>query len=179
MLFRSKNNCALPHSGGFAFDSFRLPSGRRCADTDRPRRRFQQGRSGAGRSAWLHRCFIGKKPPTHRDSRLHRLPYPPCPKSVRGNLPHEQTRLWRTFFSAPKCVESIISTIFVSWQQTGLSLILLGMRGKSGQHRAPSFLTGSCLRGQSNVAEKNRRAVRRGKGEKTPTTTRCPRVLKS
>jgi hypothetical protein len=31
--------------------------------------------------------------------------------------------------------------------------------GKSGQHRAPYFLTGSCSRGQSNVTENNRRSL--------------------
>lgn len=32
-------------------------------------------------------------------------------------------------------------------------------RGKSGQHRAPYFLTGSCLRGQSSVTENNRHEI--------------------
>ena len=54
---------------------------------------------------------------------------------------------------------------FVALQHTGLSLIPLGRGGKSGQLRAPYFLTGSCSRGQSNVTENNRR-IRSGKGEK-------------
>ena len=50
-----------------------------------------------------------------------------------------------------------------------LSLAVLAARGKSGQHRVPYFLTGSCRRRQSSVTENNRRFLeavrvkRRGK----------------
>ena len=49
-------------------------------------------------------------------------------------------------------------TFAVEIQQIGLSLAILQKmeRGKSGQHRASYFLTGSCSRGQSKVTENNR-----------------------
>jgi len=62
----------------------------------------------------------------------------------------------------------VLTGLFLSLRQqqpAGLPPdILLG--GKSGQHRAPYFLTGSCLRGQSSVTENNRSAAKRNKGEK-------------
>jgi len=46
---------------------------------------------------------------------------------------------------------------FAVIQQIGLPLSsLFGERGKSGQRRAPYFLTGSCPQGQSSVTENNR-----------------------